>query len=60
MNTLEYMQQQLEKHKLNLNRAMTKKSSDEEINNIKKKIGYYAEAVAALKEKGTENERKTD
>lgn len=49
MTTLEYMEQQLEKHKVNLHRAIAKKSSDEEINNIKKKIGYYAEAVEALK-----------
>ena len=49
MTTHEYMQKQLEKYKLNLHRAIAKKATEAEINGIKEKIGYYAEAVEALK-----------
>ena len=52
MTALQYMQKQLEKHKVNLHRAIAKKSPDEEINGIKNKISYYDAAVDALKKVG--------
>lgn len=48
MTALEYMRNKLEKNKLNLHRAIAKKATDSEVNGIKDKIGYYAQAVEAL------------
>ena len=52
MTALQYMQKQLEKHKVNLHRAIAKKSPDEEVDNIKNKISYYEAAVDALRKCG--------
>ncbi len=48
MTTLEYMEKQLNKHKLNLKKEQERKAPQEVIDNISKKIGYYGEAVEAL------------
>lgn len=49
MTALEYMRNKVEKHKLNLHRAIAKKATESEISGIKDKIGYYAEAERALR-----------
>jgi hypothetical protein len=54
MTAIEYFEQQREKHQRNYNRAVLKGAVEEELQNIKRKIGYYAEAVVALREKGGE------
>jgi hypothetical protein len=48
MTTLEYMQRQLEKHRLNYERESARGVPDEQLRNIKRKIQHYEEAVAAL------------
>ena len=54
MTALEYMEQQLMKHALNYGRAVFRNATQDEIQGIQNKIEYYKEAVAALKEKGSE------
>jgi hypothetical protein len=43
------MEKQIIKHRVNLKRATEKNAPAHEIENIKNKIIYYAEAVEALK-----------
>ena len=52
MTALEYFEQQRERHQRNFNRAVLKGAAEEELQNIKRKIGYYSLAVEALREKG--------
>ena len=52
MTALEYFEQQRDRHQRNYNRAVLKGAAVEELQNIKRKIGYYTEAVEALREKG--------
>ena len=52
MTALEYMEKQLQKHRLNYERESARGVPQEMINNILNKIGYYAEAVDALKKIG--------
>ena len=49
MTTIEYMEKQLAKHKLNYDRESKRGCPEEVLQNIKSKIKYYEEAVAALK-----------
>ena len=52
MTTLEYMERQLNNHKLNLKREKGRKAPQEMIDNIRAKIGYYKEACEALRKVG--------
>ena len=49
MTTLEYMEKQLEKCKLNYQRESERGATEEVLVNISKKIDYYAEVVEVLK-----------
>ena len=49
MTALEYMEKQIQKCKLNYTRAQERGAPMEDLNNIIKKIGYYAAAVEALR-----------
>lgn len=49
MTALEYMEKQLKKCKLNYTRAQERNAPIEDLNNLIKKIGYYGEAVDALR-----------
>ena len=51
MTALEYMTKQLSKHRANYEREKTRGVSEEMLNNILAKIGYYEAAAEALKEK---------
>lgn len=48
MTTLEYMQRQLNKHRLNYEREAARGVPDEQLHNIEQKIRHYEEAVAAI------------
>lgn len=49
MTALEYMERQVHKHYMNLEREFERGAPEEVLNNIRLKIGYYEMAVAALK-----------
>ena len=49
MTTLEYMERQAQSNRINYNRQVLRGAPEQDIENIKKKIGYYEEAVEALK-----------
>ena len=49
MTALEYMEKQLQKHKLNYEREKARGVPEEMAQNILVKIGYYADAVQALR-----------
>ena len=49
METLVYMEKQLNKHKANYARESSRGVPEKMINDIQSKIGYYEEAVHALK-----------
>lgn len=51
MTALEFMEKQLRKCKLNYTIQQSRGARVDELNNIIKKIGYYAEAVEALRRK---------
>ena len=48
MTAIEYMTKQLEKAKRSLKAAINRKAPQQDIDNLKAKIGYYEEAVRAL------------
>ena len=49
MTTLEYMKRQVESNRLKLDFSIGKKGvTEQELDNIRLKIGYYEEAVRAL------------
>ena len=48
MTALEYMEKQLQKHRLNYEREKARGVPEQMIQNILAKIGYYADAVQAL------------
>ncbi len=48
MTALEYMTKQVQKHRLNYEREAARGIPEDMLRNIKAKIGYYEEAVAAL------------
>lgn len=49
MTALEYMEKQLQKHRVNYNREILRGVPEEMLQNIRLKVGYYEEAVEALK-----------
>lgn len=49
MTALEYMEKQLQKHSMNLEREIKRGAPEEVLRNIALKIGYYEEAVEVLK-----------
>ena len=49
MTALEYMEKQVEKHRINYNREILRGVPEEMLQNIRAKIGYYEAAVEALK-----------
>ena len=51
MTALEYMERQVVSNKLNHDRQFAREAPEEDLENIRKKIGYYEEAVEALREK---------
>lgn len=48
MTALEYMQRQLKKNQRNLEHEIARGASEEVLENIRRKIGYYEAAVEAL------------
>lgn len=52
MTALEYMTKQLNRHRLNLERETKRGVPEEMLRNIEAKVGYYAEAVEALRKVG--------
>ena len=48
MTALEYMERQVVNNKLNHDRQFARGAPEADLANIRKKIGYYEEAVAAL------------
>lgn len=48
MTPLEYMERQVVKHRLNHDRELARGASEETLENIRKKIGYYEAAAEAL------------
>ena len=55
MTALEYMEKQLQKHKLNLIRELDRGVPKEVTDNIRLKISYYNEAAKALRKVGADN-----
>lgn len=49
MTTLEYMERQLSKHKMNYQRAFDNGSPQNQLDNIADKIRYYQDAVDAIR-----------
>ena len=58
MTTLEYMEKELKRHKLNLEREIQRNVPAEQIENIKKKVGYYTEVCEALREGDSNGKQK--
>ncbi len=52
MTAFEYMENQLLKHRLNFGREFARGVPEQQLENIRKKIGYYEAAVEALREVG--------
>ena len=50
MTAIEYMIKQLQKHRLNYDKESARGASEEMLQNIKNKIGYYEAAINALKQ----------
>ena len=51
MTALEYMEKQVQKHRLSLIRELDRGVPKEMTDNIRLKIGYYEKAVEALRER---------
>lgn len=49
MTTLEYMEKQLKHHVINLERETKRNAPKEQIENIALKVGYYNQAIIALR-----------
>lgn len=49
MTALEYMERQAQSHRINYNRQVLRGAPEKDLESIKEKIGYYKEAVEALK-----------
>lgn len=49
MTALDYMESQVIKHRLNHDREFARGVPEEQLHNIRLKIGYYEAAVEALK-----------
>ena len=54
MTALEYMERQAQSHRINYNREILRNVPEEMLQNIRAKIGYYEEAVEALKKVGND------
>ena len=52
MTALEYMERQVQKHRMNFEREGKRGAHAEMLNNIQLKIRYYESAVEALKKDG--------
>ena len=52
MTALEYMERQLQKHRRNFLIESDRRVPEEQLENIRKKIGYYEAAVEALEKVG--------
>lgn len=52
MTALEYMERQLTKHRLNYDLESARGVPEEQLNNIRLKIGYYETAVNAMRKDG--------
>ena len=59
MTPLDYMPRQLTKQRLNHDRELARGAPEEQLHNIRQKIGYYEAACDALREQ-TENHVETD
>ena len=59
MTPLEYMESQVIKRRLNHDRELARGAPEEQLHNIRQKIGYYEAAINALREQ-TENHVETD
>jgi hypothetical protein len=55
MTAIEYMEKQLQKHRVNYNREVLRGVPEEMLHNISLKIGYYEKAVEALKKVGEQS-----
>ena len=55
MTALEYMEKQIQQHRINHIRAVDRNAPEEMLENIRRKISYYEAAVEALKKVGAEN-----
>lgn len=55
MTALEYMERQVEKHRLNHAREFAREVPEEQLQNIRAKIGYYEAAVEALRRAGEQD-----
>ena len=51
MTPLEYMESQVIKHRLNHDRELARGAPEEQLHNIRLKIGYYEAAIDALRER---------
>ena len=51
MTAIEYMEKQVLKHGFSLDREIARNAPAEMIENIRRKISYYEEAIVALKER---------
>ena len=54
MTTIEYMERQAQSNRINYNRQVLRGAPEKDLENIKVKIGYYEEAVEALKKVGND------
>ena len=52
MTALEYMEKQAQSNRINYNRQVLRNAPEKDLENIKKNVGYYEEAVEALKKVG--------
>ena len=55
MTALEYFEKQLQKIRLNYDRESARGVPEEQLNNIRAKVGYYEAAVDALRKVGDGN-----
>ena len=56
MTAIEYMEKQVLKHGFSLGREIARNAPAEMIENIRRKISYYEEAVEALRKASDRNE----
>ena len=51
MTALEYMEKQIQQHRISHIQAVDRNAPEEMLENIRRKISYYEEAIEALKER---------
>ena len=56
MTALEYMEKQAQSNRINYNRQVLRNAPEKDLENIKKNVGYYEEAVEALNKVGGKKE----